>query len=96
MSHTKPTPISSSNPNVAFICEIKHSSWIFDCGATDTMTYESFDLLSISHTPCTNIQTRNGDCVDVTRASSVDVSSSINLKICLLIPSLTNKLPFVS
>ena len=42
------------------------------------------------------MQTANGERVDVTKASIVDISPSIQFKNCLLIPSSTHKLLSVS
>lgn len=48
--------------HIALMSEPKNFSWVFDCEATDTMTYEPLDLLFITHSPCTKIQTTNGVC----------------------------------
>ena len=74
------------------MCQPKFSNWIFDYGATDTMTYGPTDLLSTTHTPRTKIQTANGECVEVTKAETIDITSSMQLKYCLLIPNLTHKI----
>ena len=83
---------SQSNKKVGQI----HSPWIFDCGATNTMTYDPFDIISPTPTNRTHIQTANGECVSVTEAGTVDISSSIHLNNCLMIPSLSHKLLSIS
>lgn len=64
----------------------------FDYGATDTINFDSNDLLTHIPTSWSHIQTANGKCVWVHSAGLVDVSSSIHLKNYLLIPSLSYKL----
>ena len=78
------------------MCQPSILKWIFDCGATDTMTNDLVDLIKITLTPCSKIQTANGECVDITKVVIVEISSSIHLRNCLLIPSLTYKLLSVS
>ncbi|KAJ0828126.1 hypothetical protein HanRHA438_Chr17g0833631 [Helianthus annuus] len=41
------------------------SSWIFDCGATDTMTYEPSDFVSTKKPNRTHIKTANGESASV-------------------------------
>ena len=77
-------------------CQPLPSTWIFNCGATNTMTYTPSDLFHTTPTTRTQIQTVNGDCVVVTKTGTVQISPSINLRNCLLIPSLTHKLLSVS
>ena len=60
------------------------------------MTYEPTDLLSFTHTPRHKIQTANGEFVDVTKARPIDISPSLHLKNCLLIPKLTHELLSIS
>ena len=47
------------------------SKWIFDCGATDTMTFDPSDLLSTNKKTRTYIQTANGECVSVDQSRPV-------------------------
>ena len=42
------------------------------------------------------MQSANGECIGVTKADIVDISSSMHLKNCLLIPSPSHKLLSVS
>lgn len=66
-------------PNKALLCKPNCSPWIFDCGATYTMTFEPTDLLSTTPTSRTKIETTNGECAEVTQAGNVDVTSSMKL-----------------
>jgi Pol polyprotein len=77
-------------------CKSGQTPWIFDCGATDTMPFDPSDLLSIVPTSRTHIETANGECVSVDRAGSIDISPSLHLKNCLLVPSLSHKLLSIS
>ena len=78
------------------MCQPSTLKWIFDCGATNTMTNDPADLIKITPTPRSKIQTANREYVDITKAGTVEISSSIHLRNCLLIPSLTHKLLSVS
>ena len=73
--HNNPRPIYNKthhfpqikNPHVThkfgLMCKPPFSSqWIFDCGATDTMTFDPCDLLSTNPKTRTYIQTANGKC----------------------------------
>ena len=60
------------------------------------MTFHPSDLLSSIPTNRTHIQTANEECIDVAQAGAVDISPCINLKNCLLVPSLSHKLLSVS
>ena len=48
-AHNSLKPIVSLQ-GVSFLCKLNPSLWIFDCGATYTMTFYSSDLLSNIHT----------------------------------------------
>ena len=56
------------------------------------MTYDSSDIISFKPTSRTHIQTANGECISVTQAGTVDISPSIHIENCLLIPNLSHKL----
>ena len=60
------------------------------------MTFDPRDFLSTHPTNRTHIQTANGECVPVDQAGHVNISPSLHLKNCLLIPSLSHKLLSVS
>ena len=97
---SNPKPNSSSGPeHTNFKSLLSHntnSQWIFDCGATDTMTFDPSDFLSTHPTNRTHIQTANGEYVPVAQPGPVNISPSLHLKNCLLIPSLSHKLLSVS
>ena len=83
-------------PQVGLFCTKNPSQWIFDCGATDTMSYDLSDLVFTIPTKQTHIQTANGECVRVNNAGPVDISPLLHLTNCLLIPSLSHKLLSIS
>uniref|UniRef100_A0A803LEC6 Integrase catalytic domain-containing protein n=1 Tax=Chenopodium quinoa TaxID=63459 RepID=A0A803LEC6_CHEQI len=60
------------------------------------MTYEPSDIVSPTNSHRTKIQTANGECIPITQAGTVDVTSDIRLQNCLLIPSLTHKILSIS
>lgn len=72
--------------------QISSINWIFDCEATDTMTYDSRDLLFLGEASRSYVQTANGACVMVDHTGPVDITPSLRLKKCLLIPILSHKL----
>ncbi|KAJ0435342.1 putative transcription factor Hap3/NF-YB family [Helianthus annuus] len=92
------TPLNyDGKANMAHTCSGKQDkSWIFDCGATDTMTYELSDLVSSSKLgkPC--IQTANGGIMDVKREGTIEISPTLKLPNCLYVPSLSHKLLSIS
>ena len=95
-----PKPKTSSGPHhtnsKSLLSHKTNSQWIFDCEATDTMTFDPSDFLSTHPTNRTHIQTANGEYVPVARAGPVNISPSLHLKNCMLIPSLSHKLLSVS
>ena len=57
---------SNSNlNNVGPFSPPAQSPWIFDCGVTNTVTFDSLGLLSNIFTKRTHIQTANGECISV-------------------------------
>ena len=94
-AQTSSQPIVSSN-GVGALSKPNFAPWIFDCGGTDTMTFDFSDLLSNVPTNRTHIQTANGECIRVTQARTIDISFPIHLKNCLLVPSLSHKLLSIS
>lgn len=97
------TPIHKFNPtkfqdfkNIGLLSHKTHPKWIFDCGATNSMTFDPRDLLSIQIISRTHIQSSNGECIPVDQEGPIDISPSLCIKNCLLIPSLSHKLLFIS
>lgn len=88
--------VTGNQNSLGLLCNQISNPWIFDCGATDTMTYDSSDIVSSKNTHRTQIQTANGEYIPITQAGTVDVTSNIHLQNCLLIPNLTHKLLSVS
>ena len=74
----------------------KSTKWIFDCGATDTMTYDRRDLVTCSVPLKSSIQNANGGVSPVYGAGTVEFSPSLKLKNCLYVPSLSWKLLSIS
>ncbi|KAJ9553092.1 hypothetical protein OSB04_017137 [Centaurea solstitialis] len=87
---------TSGEINMAASHEGNNNSWIFDCGATDTMTFEKSDLCSISKPPKSQIQTANGGIIPVKGGGTIEISPTLKLSNCLYIPSLTHKLLSIS
>ncbi|CAO2841169.1 unnamed protein product [Amaranthus hypochondriacus] len=75
---------------------IKNTSWIIDCGATDTMTYDPKDFISFGKITKPLIQTANGECVTVEGTGTIKINPNITLDNCLLVPNLSHKLLSVS
>lgn len=70
----------------------KDTGWIIDSGATDHMTYDK-SLFRYMNTPNrTSVATANGEITPVMGAGTIDLSSSLSLHHCLLVPSLSNHL----
>lgn len=74
----------------------KNDSWIFDCGATDTMTYEISDMCSMSKPRKSRIHTANGETLQVKGGGTIQVSQDMKLSNCLYVPSLSHKLLSIS
>ncbi|KAL9995478.1 putative RNA-directed DNA polymerase [Helianthus debilis subsp. tardiflorus] len=70
--------------------------WIFDCGATDTMTYELSDFISSTTTEKSYIQTANGEKMDVKTGGTIEISPTLKLSNCLYVPALSHKLLSIS
>ena len=60
------------------------------------MTFDPWDLVTLGPKSHTHIQTTNGTCISIDHTASVDISPSIHLNNCLLIPSLSHKLLYIS
>ena len=100
VKNSNPRPSSSNNPNVHLSPQFKindsHSNysnpWIFDCGATKSMTFDPGDLLY--YNPTTH--TKTGDCVHVDGEGPIAISLSLQLKNGFLILNLSYKLLSIS
>ncbi|KAM0062560.1 hypothetical protein Hdeb2414_s0004g00149591 [Helianthus debilis subsp. tardiflorus] len=73
-----------------------NKSWIFDYGATDTMTYEISDLVLTSKSQKTHIQTANGEVMRAEKGGTIEISPTLKLSNCLYVPSLSHKLLSIS
>lgn len=69
---------------------------IFDCGATDTMTYDPNDFLNLGSSSKTYIETASGEHVEVKGGGVIEFSRNMKLKNCLYIPTLSSKLLSIS
>ncbi|XP_071688869.1 uncharacterized protein [Rutidosis leptorrhynchoides] len=70
----------------------KSKSWIFDCGATDTMTFDENDIIFKTKPKKNRIQTANGEIIQVKSGGTIEISQTIKLPNCLYIPALSHKL----
>ena len=70
--------------------------WIIDSGATDHMTFDPHDFSHITQPRRTCIANANGVQYPVTGVRTVTLSSSLSFNHTLLVPSLSNKLLYVS
>ncbi|XP_076908792.1 uncharacterized protein LOC143565815 [Bidens hawaiensis] len=70
----------------------REQSWIFDCGATDTMTYELSDFATSTKPTKSYIQTTNGGIMNVKNGGTIEISPTLKLSNCLYVPSLSHKL----
>ena len=100
------TPIVCKNrfqplENTGIACQVsseyeKNDRWIFDFGATDTITYDASDLTGIQKPQKSHIQTANGEFTKVEGAGTVKISHTLQLSNCLYIPSMSHKLLSIS
>ncbi|XP_076946788.1 uncharacterized protein LOC143618461 [Bidens hawaiensis] len=81
---------------MANTCEKLDKSWIFDCGATDTMTFELSDIVSSSKPKIDYIKTANGGIVSVKGGGTIEISPTLKLSNCLYVTSLSHKLLSIS
>ena len=72
------------------------STWLIDCGATDTMSYDPLDFHTHTKPKKNLIQTANGGYSLVEGAGSIELNPALKLKNCLYVPSLSQKLLSVS
>ncbi|KAJ0493166.1 putative RNA-directed DNA polymerase [Helianthus annuus] len=72
------------------------ASWIFDSGATDTMTFELSDMSSMTKPQRTQIHTANGGTMQVKGGGTIEILPTMRLSNCLYVPSLSHKLLSIS
>ncbi|XP_042039539.1 uncharacterized protein LOC121785221 [Salvia splendens] len=76
---------------------VKHSKgWIFDCGATDTMTPDKRDFIDFSEDTKSYIKTANGELINVEGSGTVEISPTLRLTNCLYVPTLSQRLMSIS
>ncbi|GKA27428.1 retrovirus-related pol polyprotein from transposon TNT 1-94, partial [Tanacetum coccineum] len=71
-------------------------SWIFDCGATDTMTYDLSDFATSTKPTKPYIHTANGEKMNVRNGGTIEISPTLKLSNCLYVPALSHKLLSIS
>ncbi|XP_042051354.1 uncharacterized protein LOC121796605 [Salvia splendens] len=75
----------------------KHSKgWIFDCGATDTMTPDRRDFLIFDGSTKSFIRTANGELITVEGSGTIEISPTLRLRNCLYVPTLSQRLMSIS
>jgi len=74
----------------------KSDQWIFDCAATDTMTYDPHDFNNLSTPIKTHIETASGELVAVQGEGSIVFSKELKLENCLYVLALSSKLLSIS
>ncbi|KAK1419961.1 hypothetical protein QVD17_29426 [Tagetes erecta] len=92
----KKTLGSVGQVNMINTSENLDKSWIFDCGATDTMTFELSDIKTSSKPKLNHIKTANGGIVPVKGGGTIEISPTLKLSNCLYVPSLSHKLLSIS
>ena len=70
--------------------------WIFDCGATDTMSYDRADFGELTKSKRIYIETAGGDLVPVEGTGTIQISPTLKISNCLYVPTLSQKLMYVS
>lgn len=70
--------------------------WVVDSGASDHMTFDATDFVQTSQPRRMCIANANGGLSPVTGAGTVNLSPTLSLTHCLLVPSLSHKLLYVS
>ena len=81
---------NDSESDIAMSCQVvsdvsrkKDKEWIFDCGATDTMTYDKNDIASLHKSRRTHVETASGEISNVEGASTVQISPTLKVSNCL-------------
>ncbi|GJZ75488.1 hypothetical protein Tco_0639953 [Tanacetum coccineum] len=74
----------------------RESSWIFNCGATDTMTYDLSDFATLTKPTKSYIDTVNVENMVVKNGGTIEISPTIKLSNCLNVPALSHKLLSIS
>ena len=70
--------------------------WILDSSATDHMTFDSNDFSNATQPRRSYVTNANGVTYSITGAGTVTLSPSFSLSKTLLVPSLSNRLMYVS
>ncbi|CAL9004611.1 unnamed protein product [Prunus brigantina] len=91
-SGRRPPMVAATTGNKDALPTQGDPSWILDSGATDHMTFDKrlFKYMTTTHQKC--VATANGTTAVVTGAGTVDLTPSLSLHHCLLVPSLSHNL----
>ncbi|KAJ0535798.1 hypothetical protein HanIR_Chr09g0434551 [Helianthus annuus] len=73
-----------------------NASWIFNSGATDTMTFELSGMSSMTKPQRTQIHIANGGTMQVKGGGTIEILPTMRLSNCLYVPSLSHKLLSIS
>ncbi|GJT23730.1 putative ribonuclease H-like domain-containing protein [Tanacetum coccineum] len=71
-------------------------SWIFDYGATNTMTYDLSDFATSTKPAKSYIHTENGEKINVRNGGTIEISTTLKISNCLYVPPLSHKLLSIS
>ena len=74
----------------------KDTNWIFDCGTTNTMSFDASDFSDVTTTRKKYVQTANGHRIPMQGAGTIQISPTLQIKNCLYVPTLAHKLLSVS
>nr|GFC68145.1 hypothetical protein [Tanacetum cinerariifolium] len=84
----KPSTSPTSNTRSAYMAQTHFKNpngpWIFDCEATDTMSYELSDFTDISKPIKTHIQVAKRERMNVKTGGTIKISPSIKLLIAFM------------
>ncbi|XP_076894743.1 uncharacterized protein LOC143547130 [Bidens hawaiensis] len=69
--------------NMATKNEKNKDLWIFDCGASETMTFDISDMCSMSKPQKSRIHTTNGEVLQVEGGATIQISPNMKLPNCL-------------
>ena len=83
---------SDPSPSFCNALSIFRGAWIFDCGATDTMSYDPNDFVAYDKPMKNIIKTANGEGIKVEGAGIISFTENITLKNYLFVPDLSHKL----
>ena len=78
------------------VCDTNSKGWIFDCGATDSMTPDRRDFFFFYEGMKSYIKTANGELISVEGSGTIEISPTLRLTNCLYVPTLSQRLMSIS